>query len=155
MPYSPYNYYAWQINSGSVCAVQFAASGPISGFSIVVWMLPGDTLTILDADFGTTPDDIDVMLPGITPSYMGYLGSNTYGYDIWQYDFEFASLDPGTYWLILQNAVCASGNAIFWDLYPLIRYPCWKSLVGYLTPDIDGAGTFTFKCDGAVSGAIS
>jgi hypothetical protein len=155
VPYSPYNYDAWTINFGFVCAAQFTASGSINGFSIVVWLWPGDTLSTVDAKIGSRPDDWAVMLWTVSPTSGRYLGGNQYGYDIYQYDFAFTSLDPGTYWLTLQNAVCPSGDPIYWDVYQWGPFECWENTLGDLTQYIDGAGTFTFKCDGVVSGAIN
>ena len=54
---------------------------------------------------------------GTVPLQSTFLYSNQYGYDI---DLETASnlyisLNPGAYWLTLQNAVTTQGEPLYWD----------------------------------------
>jgi hypothetical protein len=47
------------------------------------------------------------------------LGSNQYGYEIWQVDFSFNPIvvppGSGSYWATLSNATSAEGQPVYWD----------------------------------------
>jgi hypothetical protein len=91
----------------------------VAGLHIGVWLLPGDTVTSVQMDIGTSSFGTDKFSGVLTAAGSTDLGINQYGVDIQQIDFEvFPYIDlvgADRYWLTLSNAVAPSGDTIYWD----------------------------------------
>ena len=89
----------------------------VAGLHIGVWLLPGDTVTSVQMDIGTSSFGTDKFSGVLTAAGSTDLGINQYGYDIQQIELPLFGEEmlPGTYWLTLSNAVAPSGNPIYWD----------------------------------------
>jgi hypothetical protein len=117
------------IAGGAAIADSFtlSAASVLYGVNFGVWTFPGDTLTSVEwAIHAYTPD------PSTTDIFSGFLASGvasvTIGpsamrtVDSIAYDMSMdtislggLSLPAGSYYLILQNATVASGDAVYWD----------------------------------------
>jgi hypothetical protein len=104
------------------------ASYSIEAINLWLWETPTiptvDDLTSLDwaivANNGSAsyPFDGSVIASGIDTTPGSYAGTNTEGYSIFDESFNIGSValtGGATYWLIIDNAVSASGNPIYWD----------------------------------------
>ena len=84
---------------------------------MVNWNFAGDITTGVElqlgaSSFGNNYADLTLATSGSTD-----LGSNQYGYELWQYDFTFANVQVpnGTSWVTLSNATSAEGEPVYWD----------------------------------------
>ena len=111
---------AWTINFGFAVADTFTVSGGTSrmtGLSFGAWLFPGDVLESVEVTMtsnafgGTIYFDQEVNLT------QSNCNVNGYGYDVCTMAGSFSgpTLQTGTYWLALQNAVVNSGNPVYWD----------------------------------------
>jgi hypothetical protein len=89
----------------------------VTGVNFGMWTSPGDTLSAIDWAITTTPDSYPIN--GTAAVTDGAVVGTGFGY----YDLRWDSfstgnvnLGPGTYYLVLQNAVTAGGNPAFWDI---------------------------------------
>jgi uncharacterized repeat protein (TIGR03803 family) len=108
---------AWEINFGFSTSDSFTGGGPVTGLHFVYWdASPSDLLTTVDisigaTSFGGTPQT----LTGVTNTF---LGMNLFGYFLYQADYSFSGIGPGSY-VTLSNACTTSGcsvsNPIYWD----------------------------------------
>ena len=111
---------AWTINFGFVVSNTFTISGgnsTVTGMSFGAWVLPGDVLesvevSITSQEFGGT-SFFDQMV-SFTASNCVF---NQYGFDVCQEDstFDGPTLENGTYWMNLSNAVVTNGDPVYWD----------------------------------------
>jgi len=111
---------AFTINFGFAVSDTFTLSdaGTISGLSFGAWQFPGDVLESVDLTISSET------LGGGTVFYDGNVNftasncfSNSFGFNVCteQGSFDGPSLNSGTYWLTLQNAVVNTGDPIYWD----------------------------------------
>jgi hypothetical protein len=113
---------AFTINYGYQVADSFTLAGnsTLTEVNFGVWMFPGDTAetvdwTIVPGSLSVNPLSVG---PGTTASLTaGTFTTNSYGYPVGWESFSLSSLSlgPGTYYLILQNAVTAESAPLFWD----------------------------------------
>jgi len=112
---------AWSINFGFIVSDTFyvtANQTPITGMSFGAWLFPGDTLESAELSItssengGTSYFDQTV---NFTQS-SGCIG-NEFGYNVCAFSTTFngPTLNAGTYWVNLQNAVTAQGEPVYWD----------------------------------------
>lgn len=109
----------WTINFGFAVSNTFVVSTPstINGLTFAAWLFPGDILETADVSItssefgGTTYFDQTV---GFTAS--GCF-QNTIGYNVCNETASFSgfNLNPGTYWLNLENAIVDTGEPVYWD----------------------------------------
>jgi PEP-CTERM motif len=110
---------AWTINFGFVVSDSFTLDShtPITGLSFGSWMFEGDVLQT--ADVSITSDEF-----GGTTFYTGTVNltqsgcvANGFGFNVCTETGSFSgpSLNAGTYWLNLQNAVVSNGDPVYWD----------------------------------------
>jgi PEP-CTERM motif len=120
----------WQVNFGYVVSDSFTLSGipndnhldarvnsELENFTAGVWELPGDKALTVDWSITSQENGGTVFGSGTANVTDTFISVNEYGYNI---DKLTASglnvtLDPGTYWLNLQNAATATGDPIYWD----------------------------------------
>ena len=111
---------AWTVNFGFIVSDTFNVSNSgtqITGGSFGMWLFPGDTLTSAELSItsgengGTSYFDQTVNF-----SQSGCAG-NGFGFNVCTETTSFngPTLNAGTYWLNLQNAVVPSGDPIYWD----------------------------------------
>ncbi len=117
---------AWQISSGSVVSDSFTFvnngncyPGPcgVNGLSFEAWLFPGDVLqsaevSITSSEFGGTSyfdQIVNFTQSACTNNDIGFLVCNETG------TFGNVSLNTGTYWLNLKNAVGITGDPLYWD----------------------------------------
>jgi hypothetical protein len=109
----------WNIGFGFGVSDSFTGTGPITGLNIVYWDSSStDLLTTVDmalgaTSFGGTPQT----LTGVTNTF---LGTNQYGYNLYQADYSFAGIPwSGAGFVSLNNACTTSGcsvsQSVFWD----------------------------------------
>jgi hypothetical protein len=111
---------AWTINFGFIVSDTFTISGgtsTVNGMSFGAWIFPGDVLQTMELSItsdefgGTTYFDqvVSLSASGCVP--------NQYGFDVCTETSSFngPTLENGTYWVNLQNAVTTEGNPVYWD----------------------------------------
>ena len=79
-----------------------------------------DLLTTVDMSMGTTPFGTDIFFGTLTGATNTFLGTNQYGYGLYEASYSFANIEVpgGTSYLTLSNACTTSGcdtNPISWD----------------------------------------
>jgi PEP-CTERM motif len=123
----PYNgtTYAWTINFGYAVSDSFTAPGGftfIQGLYFVYWDASSeDVLTTVDVAIGSTSFGTDFFSGTVTGVYNTFLGTNQYGYFLFQADMyvpTWQSWPGGGGYITLQNACTTSGclsNPIYWD----------------------------------------
>jgi len=115
------NVYAWTINFGFAVSDTFYISNrfeSIDGLAFAVWLFPGDAnlsaeVSITSAEFGGTTY-FDQVLNFSQGSCFG----NAFGFNVCTETADLGNehdLDPGTYWLNLQNASVNTGDPVYWD----------------------------------------
>lgn len=111
---------AWTINEGFSLGDTFFLSNPtstVTGLAFGVWLTPGDVLQSAEVSItsdvlgGTTYFDQDV-----TFTASGCF-ENTFNYQVCTETgmFNGPTLNSGTYWVNLQNAITTDGNPAYWD----------------------------------------
>jgi hypothetical protein len=110
---------AWTINSGFAVSDSFTlgAAANVTGLNFAVWILPGDVLestevSITSNEFGGT-----TFFDGSVNLTASGCSANQFGYNVCTESGTFAgpSLNAGTYWLNLSNAVVNDGDPVYWD----------------------------------------
>jgi hypothetical protein len=108
----------WTINFGFAVSNSFllGSDTQVSGLNFAAWLFPGDVLLasevlITSSEFGGTVYFDDNVL--FTQS--GCV-ANQYGYNVCHETGSFSTgmLNPGTYWLTLQNAI-VNDDPVYWD----------------------------------------
>ncbi len=112
--------YAWAISSGySVSDTFYLNYGyAVTGFDFWTWVYPGDTLLTVDWVITGMENARPIPYGAGTASVTDrYLSSNPYGYSIHEDSVSglWVQLQPGRYWLTLENATTSSGNPLYWD----------------------------------------
>jgi hypothetical protein len=110
----------WTINFGFAVSDTFTIAGgnsTVQALSFGAWLFPGDTLqtaevSITAEEFGGT-----LYYDGIVNFTASGCTANQYGYNVCTEtgSFNGPTLENGTYWLTLQNAVVDNGDPIYWD----------------------------------------
>jgi hypothetical protein len=84
--------------------------------TIGLWAFPGDTLTAVTWDVGTSFFANDVATGTDSAPVNTFQFTNGYGYDIYSTSIAISgSVAPGTYYLSLHDAVTTFGQPIYWD----------------------------------------
>ena len=109
----------WTINLGFFVADSFTianSNSTISGFSFGAWLLPGDVLESAEVSITQYPLSGNTYFDGIVNFTAGNCFSNgSFNVCAETGMFNGPTLNAGTYWLNLQNAVSADGNPVYWD----------------------------------------
>jgi hypothetical protein len=114
---------AWTINFGFsvsdsfTCGVGGSCSEQVEDFHMVNWNIPGFVTTGAEIQLGASSFGNNYADLTLAPSGSTDLGSNQFGYELWQYEFTFASVavPSGTSWVTLSNATDSGGNPVYWD----------------------------------------
>jgi hypothetical protein len=113
------NLNAWPINFGFAIADSFSVSSAsnVTGFEFGVWALTGDTPASVGWEIGNQPFAANLG-SGTSSLSNVFIGSNNIGYDVYESTAIGLNVPVAagtTYFLTLQNAVSAQGQALFWD----------------------------------------
>jgi hypothetical protein len=111
---------AWTINFGFVVSDSFTIStgnSTINGLSFGAWVFPGDVIESVEVSItsaelgGTTYFDQQVTFTASN------CFTNHFGFNLCDESGSFngPTLDNGTYWLNLSNAVVNNGDPAYWD----------------------------------------
>ena len=111
---------AWTINEDFFVGDSFTVSSgasTISGMQFGAWLFPGDTLESVQVWISSEP------LGGTTyfNQQVNFTASgcvlNQFGYNVCTETgmFNIPTLNNGTYWVVLQNAVVSNGDPVYWD----------------------------------------
>ena len=114
------NVYAWTINFGFVVSDSFTIGEPtnVTEMTFGAWLSPGDVLETAEIsitaepDGGTTYFDQNVRFNG-SSCFINQTGFNVCTET--SEDFQSPTLQPGTYWVNLQNSVVNTGDPVYWD----------------------------------------
>jgi PEP-CTERM motif len=113
---------AWTINFGYTVTNSFTLSSASTineGFGFAFWLFPGDTVSSVDWQIGTSAFAQDIAHGTASGSTLSqqFISSNQYGYSIqavWITGLN-VPLNAGTYWVTLANAAVPSGDPVYWD----------------------------------------
>jgi hypothetical protein len=111
---------AWSINFGFFVDDTFEISGGsarVTGMAFGVWLSPGDVLQSVELSITSEPDYGTFYFDGVvTPTASG-CALNSYSYDVCNetVSFDGPTLNNGTYWVTLANAVATNGDPVYWD----------------------------------------
>ena len=110
---------AWTINFGFIVSDTFTLGSQteVNGLTFAAWLFPGDILnsaevSITSSEFGGT-----TFFDGTVNFTQSNCVSNQLGFNVCNEagTFNSVNLNPGTYWLNLQNAVVNTGDPVYWD----------------------------------------
>jgi len=109
----------WTINFGFVVSdsITLAQKSTVGGIDFGVWEFPGDQTLTVDWSITSNPFGGTVYGQGTASVIDKFISVNQYGYDIDELSASIPgpSLNAGTYWLNLENAVTKQGNPLYWD----------------------------------------
>jgi hypothetical protein len=110
---------AWTINFGFAVSNTFTLGSTLGvvGLNFAAWLFPGDVLesaevSITSSEFGGTTyfdGTVNFSQGGCVTNQLGFSLCNETG------SMPYTTLNAGTYWLNLQNAVVNTGDPIYWD----------------------------------------
>ena len=110
---------AWTINSGFTVSDTFTlgSTSTVNGLSFGAWLEPGDSLvsaevSITSSEFGGTSffdQSVNFTSSGCGTNQVGFTVCTETG------SFSGPTLNAGTYWLNLNNAVTSLGAPVYWD----------------------------------------
>ncbi len=108
---------AWAFSSGFQNTQSFRGGGPVTGFSMWVWIAPGDSLTGLQLSISTSPFGSDLFNTTLGAPVTSNCFTNTqYGYNVCYETWTFSGPTVnGDYWVTLWNGTTAFGTQPFWD----------------------------------------
>jgi hypothetical protein len=117
---------AWTINFGfsvsdTITCCKVLGNGPpvggtITGLDFWAWLIPGDTITSVEVQLGSSAFGNNLFDGTVNLTQSGCFANN-FGYNVCMETGNFSgpSLGAGNYWLTLQNAVVPSGDPVYWD----------------------------------------
>jgi uncharacterized repeat protein (TIGR03803 family) len=113
------NTYAWTINFGFVVSDSFTvgAATNVTGMTFGSWLLPGDVLESAEISITAQPNGGTSFFDGsVNFAQSGCVG-NQFGFNVCTETGAFSgpTLNAGTYWLNLSNAVVNTGDPAYWD----------------------------------------
>jgi hypothetical protein len=109
----------WTVNFGFSVTDNFTLSNPnaVDGVSFWAWLIPGDTLTSVELQFGSAAfgNDLFDQTVNLTQSRCF---SNQFGYNVCDETamINAVNLNSGSYWMTLSNAMVPSGDPAYWDM---------------------------------------
>jgi len=110
---------AWTINFGFIVSDTITVSGEasVTGMSFGAWLFPGDTLTSAEVSITSSPNGGTSYFDQYVNFSQADCTANQFGYNVCtETSASFSSvLQPGTYWVNLQNASVPSGDPMYWD----------------------------------------
>jgi hypothetical protein len=125
------------------------AASTITGADFGVWTYPGDTVSTVDWGITTTANSFDGFLYGGTATVVS--GATTLNPSGWPIGVDSISTGPVklaagvVYYLVLQNAVVANGDPVYWDESDgpsAASSSVLGNLQGYNRPNTTGSESF-------------
>ncbi len=111
--------YAWTINFGYTVTDSFPLSqnnSIVNGMSFAAWLFPGDLLQSVEVSITSSPFGGTVFFDQVVNLVSGNCTSNGgFNICIGSASLPNVTLNAGTYWLNLQNAVVNDGDPAYWD----------------------------------------
>jgi hypothetical protein len=112
---------AWNINFGFAVTDSFVASGgnqTVSGMALGAYLFFGDVLQSADVSITSQPFGGTTYFDQVVSFTQTNCVLNNFGdFNVCRETatFDGPSLQNGTYWLTLQNAVTQTGDPVYWD----------------------------------------
>ena len=110
---------AWEFNFGFVVSDSFTIANngdAVTGMSFGVWLLPGDILQGAEISITSEPNSGTAYFDQTVSLTQAGCVSNQFGFNVCTITGSFSpTLNAGTYWVNLQNAVVNDGNPVYWD----------------------------------------
>jgi hypothetical protein len=111
---------AWTINFGFVMTDSITIStgqSTINGLAFGAWLFTGDTLQSVEVSFTQYPFGGMTYFDEVVNVSASGCFVNSFNYDVCTETAHFngPSLNNGTYYLNLDNAVSTDGNPVYWD----------------------------------------
>lgn len=111
---------AWTINFGFVVSNSFtlgAGSSNIFGMAFTTWMFAGDVLRTADISITSQEFGGTTFFSSTVAFTQSGCVANSFGFNVCTEvgSFSGPSLNAGTYWLNIQNAVVSDGDPVYWD----------------------------------------
>lgn len=111
---------AWTINFGFVMSDSFTIStgkSTVTGMSFGAWLTPGDVLESTEISLTSEAYGGTTYFDGIVTMTQSGCVLNNYSYDVCTETgiFSGPTLNNGTYWVNLLNAVDTDGDPVYWD----------------------------------------
>ena len=112
---------AWTINFGFVVSDTFnvpANGTTVTGASFAMWLIEGDNLETAELSITSGENGGTSFFDQTVNFTQSGCSLNQYTYDVCTEStssFFSQTLNSGTYWLNLQNAVTADGEPVYWD----------------------------------------
>lgn len=111
---------AWTINFGFAVADTFTVSSGTSrltGLSFGAWLFPGDVLQTVEVSMTSDPFGGTTYFDQVVSFTASGCAINGFGYNVCTETgtFNGPTLENGTYWMALQNAVVNNGDPVYWD----------------------------------------
>ena len=108
----------WTINFGFIVSDSFTISGGMSsvtGMSFGAWLSPGDTMNTVQLSITSSENGGTTYFDQVVSVVQSGCGTNQYGFDVCTEtaNFNGPSLNNGTYWVNLQNAVTTDGDPTY------------------------------------------
>jgi hypothetical protein len=110
---------AWTITAGFATSDSFTVGGPaaVNGLSFAAWLFPGDVLASADVlitseEFGGTTyfdQTVNFVQSNCIANNNGFTVCSEAG------SFSGPTLNSGTYWLTLSNAMVNDDDPVYWD----------------------------------------
>ncbi|MGA7459466.1 MAG: choice-of-anchor tandem repeat GloVer-containing protein [Candidatus Korobacteraceae bacterium] len=110
---------AWNINYGSVISDTFTTNGTqVTGMTFAAWLYPNDTMYFAEVSITAEPNGGQTYFDQVVTFTQGPCTYNQLGYNICtetSANFTSLELEPGTYWVNVQNASITNDDPAFWD----------------------------------------
>jgi hypothetical protein len=110
---------AWEINYGFVVSDTFTLTGnaTITGFNFNAWLFPGDVLSAAEVSLTSNEFGGTIYFDQTINFTQSNCSVNAYGYNACLESGHFSgpTLNAGTYWVNLQNAVVTNNDPVYWD----------------------------------------
>jgi len=89
----------------------------ITGASFGLWLFPGDTLTSAELSITSSENGGTSYFDQTVSFTQGMCQGNERGFNVCQENTSFSgpTLNAGTYWLNLENAIVPNGDPVYWD----------------------------------------
>ena len=111
---------AWTINFGFVVSdtITIVDATSVTGTNFGAWLFPGDTLEFAEVSITSEPNGGTSYFDQTVNFTQSGCTINQDGYNVCTEtsdSFNSSTLQPGTYWVNLQNAEVNTGDPVYWD----------------------------------------
>ena len=107
---------AWTINFGFTVSDTIQVNGPVTGIQFWAWLEPGDTITNVEAQIGSTGYFSNNLFDGTVTLTQSSCFTNDFGFDVCLVSGNFTGPNlSGNDWITLANAATSEGNPVYWD----------------------------------------